>query len=100
MDDTIFIERNPINCWGIMKYETIARLWQPEYYLGGDMEISKDGEMAWSAKTYIKNVTERIGKLLETKLRSWDKPMAENHYLELDDTSFFQISDIFQNAKY
>ncbi len=35
-----------------------------EHYLGGNMEWGKDWKMSWSAKSYIKNVTERIEKLI------------------------------------
>ncbi len=33
---------------------------QPEYYLGGDMDIAKDENMVWSTKIYIKHVAEQL----------------------------------------
>ncbi len=59
------------------------------------MEKGKNGTMAQFAKTYTKNMTERIENLLETKPRSWDTTRAEIHYPELDETTaFLQCSDI------
>ncbi len=47
-----------------MKYEyNLKGLGQPKCYLGGDMEIGKDGTMAWLGKTYIENVMESHWKL-------------------------------------
>ncbi len=55
----------------VMKYEyNLKGVGQPEYYLGGDMKIGKDGKMSWSAKIKIKNDTERIEKLLEVNSQS------------------------------
>ncbi len=44
------------------------------YYLGGNMELEKDGKVSWSAKTYVKNASERIEKLFEMCLKSYDSP--------------------------
>ncbi len=45
----------------IMEYEYLLK-WVdvPQYYLGGNMEFSKDGKISWSSKTNIKNVSDRI----------------------------------------
>ncbi len=74
-----------------MEYENqLKGIRVPEYYLGGDMELDKDGKMSWLAKTYIKNVTEGIEKLLETCLRSWDSPIVEEYHPELDTSPFWK----------
>ncbi len=65
-----------------------------DYYLGSNMELNKDGEFPWSAKTYIKNVSEMIDKLFETCLRSWDSPMIEDYHPELDTSTFLEGSEV------
>ncbi len=60
----------------------------PEYYLGGDMELAKNGKMSWSAKTYIQNFTERIEKLMKKFLKTWKSPMTEDYCPKLDDAPF------------
>ncbi len=58
MDDVIFIGRNPMRY--LVKYEyNLKGVGKSEHYHG----------KTWFAKTYIKNVTDRIENLLETKLR-------------------------------
>ena len=50
--------------------------------------------MAWSAKTYIKTVSERIEGLLEVTLRQWQSPMLDSYHPELEDSPFLDGSDI------
>ncbi len=53
MHDVIFVRRNPIKYLEMMKYKYSFKVTgQPDKYLGGDMEICKNGTIAWSAKTY------------------------------------------------
>ena len=50
----------------------------PELYLGGDVNVvkTKKGERYASlARTYIKNVCEKIEKLLEVHLRNYGLPL-------------------------
>jgi len=98
VDDVIFVAKDPMKYIKIMEYEyQLKGVGVPEYYLGGDMEFSKDGKMSWSAKTYIKNISERIEKLFEICLKSWDSPMVADYRPELDTSPLLEGSEI---AKY
>ncbi len=55
----------------------------PENYIGGNMELRKNGKMSWSSKTYIKNVSGRIEKLFEKWIKCWYSPMVEDYCPEL-----------------
>jgi hypothetical protein len=65
----------------------------PEYYLGGNIdEIDWKGApdrktFAWSAKTYISNITDRnIEKLYGQKLKNYQSPMDQTYRPELDES--------------
>ena len=61
---------------------------KPEFYLGGDVEVVKDEDgifhYASSAKTYIKNVCDKIEKLYETSLRNHGSPLPDGYHPEID----------------
>ncbi len=61
------------------------------------MELGKDGKISWSAKTYIKNISERTEKLFETCLKSWDSPIIADYHPELDTNPLLEGSEV---AKY
>ncbi len=95
VDDVILVAKDPMKYIRIMEYEyQLKGVGVPEYYFGGDMELGKDGNMSWSAKAYIKNVSNRIAKLFETCLRSRDSPMVEDYHSELDTSPFLEGSEV------
>ena len=47
-----------------------------------------------SAKTYIKNVTDRIEKLLEITLKNYGSPMEAGDHPESDESDLLIASDI------
>ena len=60
---------------------------KPEFYLGGDVNVikmAKGSTHAFSARTYIKNVCDKIKKMFETTLRNYGSPLEEGYYPELD----------------
>ena len=65
---------------------------QPEYYLGGDVQVlnehwQKQGvSTGLSAQTYIKNSVEKVEKMLKTNLKSEQTPMIESDHPELDES--------------
>ncbi len=59
VDDIIFIAKEPTKYITWMEYH-LKGVDMPKYCLGGDMELGKDEKMSWSAKIYIKNISERI----------------------------------------
>jgi hypothetical protein len=67
----------------------------PEYYNGADVELN-DKTKKWSmfAKTYIKNVTERIEGLLEIKLKCYGSPMITDDHPELDESELLVGKEI------
>jgi hypothetical protein len=64
----------------------------PEYYLRGNIEdidwvtAPNQKTLAWSAKSYITNVTERIEKLYGKELQNYQSPMESMYRPELDAT--------------
>jgi hypothetical protein len=68
---------------------------RPEYYLGGDIDHlddqwEKDGiRMALSARTYIKNVTEKLEAMMGlTAFATHSTPMRDVYHPEMDETPF------------
>ena len=58
----------------------------PVYYLGGNVDIGTDSSMYWSAKTYIKNVCDRVEKLFDITLKSYGSPLEDNYHPEIDES--------------
>ena len=52
----------------------------PEYYLGGDFKIHKSSKgietFAFTARTYLSNVCERIEKLMDIVLKQYETPLT------------------------
>ena len=72
---------------------------EPEYYLGGDIETwdehwEKEGVTTpLSAKTYIKNVLEKMEHLFGGALATWETPRAQDLHPELDDSPFLNSGE-------
>lgn len=101
VDDLIIISKDPMELIGKLKNEAnyiLKGVGEPEYYLGGDVRRIKNADGSkttiLSAKTYIKNVCDKIENLLEVRLRSYDAPLEAGYHPELDDTEFLYGSDI------
>ena len=69
----------------------------PEYYNGGDVYEDKNDLLCLSAKTYIKQVCEKIEKLFETKLRCYGSPLEPGDHPEMDESEIMDTDDV---AKY
>jgi hypothetical protein len=69
----------------------------PEYYNGGDVYEDEDGKLCLSAKTYIKQVAEKIESLLESKLKCYGSPLEPGDHPEMDESDLLGEEDI---AKY
>ena len=68
-----------------------------EYYLGGDVEeVEVDGKKAWvlSAKTYLKNVCDKIERLYEVKLRNYGSPLEAGYHPETDETPLLSPNEV------
>ena len=67
----------------------------PEYYSGADIEYDKRTDSwTYGCKTYIRNVSDRIEKLLELQLKNYASPMEAGDHPELDESDFLYGSDI------
>lgn len=73
----------------------------PDYFLGAEYgrqkgDYNERGETStWSARTYLKNVIEKIERILGP-LRSYTCPMDPEYHPELDDTDMLQPEGISQ----
>ena len=101
VDDLIIVSRNPMSVIEQLKQKggyNLKGVGEPEYYLGGDILRSKanDGtrKTTISAKTYIKNICDKIEKLLHITLRNYHSPLEGGYHPELDDTEFLEGDDI------
>ncbi len=94
VDDLLIFSKEPE-----MIIETLTGLWGyelkgvgvPSYYSGADIEFDK-GCSCWTmgAKTYIKNVTDKIEKLLELPLKNFGSPLDAGDHPEMDDTDLLE----------
>jgi hypothetical protein len=67
----------------------------PEYYNGADLtQDPHTKNWSMSAKTYIKNVCEKIENLLGITLKNYGSPMVTNDHPELDETDFLDEKGI------
>ena len=66
----------------------------PEYYNGADISFNDNGYAQMSAKTYIKNVIERIEKLLECTLKNYGSPMDPGDHPELDESDLLPQQEV------
>ena len=93
VDDLLIFSKNPMDIIRTLeKRYTLKGTGVPEYYLGGNIEeiewagAPNNKTLAWSAKTYITNVTERIEKLYGKELKNYQSPMESTYKPELDAT--------------
>ena len=101
VDDLLIFSKNPGEIIeGLEKKYTLKGTGVPDYYLGGNIDVvswenSPTGKtFHLSARTYIKNICERIEKLYETELRHHASPMSQCYRPELDDTSLLAPLEI------
>jgi len=70
---------------------------KPEYYLGGDIYPSEDPnsliKTAMSAKTYLKNICDKIERVFGTTLRNYNTPLEAGYHPELDDSELLDDDD-------
>jgi len=102
IDDILIIAKNPLDILNEMKkpkgpYE-FKGVGSPEYYLGGDIKISYDGDsikdLVTSAKTYIGRICGKVEETMGWKLRRFMSPMDTNYHPEIDDSDFLIGKDI------
>ena len=95
VDDIIAFSEHPHQIIDEFKKTYMLKgIGEPKYYLGGDVVTlnehwQKQGAtMGFSAQTYIKNITEKFEKMLQTNFWTEQTPMAQGDHPELDDSNF------------
>ena len=91
VDDILVFSKNPQKILTDMsKIYTLQAIGVPEYYLGGDFKVHRQptgiSTFTFCAKTYIKNICQKIEELMGKELKKYDSPMATNDHPELEDT--------------
>ncbi len=105
VDDVLCWNKDPMKDIEELKECYILKgVGEPEYYLGGDVmtlneQWQKEGIcLAFSAKTYVKNIVPKFEKLLNMDFKlSTKTPMSSELHPELDDSPFLSADDA---AKY
>ena len=93
VDDLVSWSKDPMKVMEELKRDYILKgVGVPEYYLGGNVDIldetwkADDVTTALSAKTYIKNVTEKFEQMLGGELKTFKTPMSDLYHPEMDDS--------------
>ena len=90
-DLLVFSKRAKEILQGLSTLFPLKGVGQPEFYLGGDVGVIKDQDghfhYVTSARTYIKNVCDKIEKLFERTLRNYGSPLEDGYHPEIDNTS-------------
>ena len=97
VDDLLIFSRDPDSIIDTLKTKynyKLGGVGSPEYYNGADVSINEYGIPQMSAKTYIKNVIDRIEKLLQCTLKSFGSPMESGDHPETDESELLPPTDI------
>ena len=102
VDDILVFSKDPTGILECLKLTyPLQGVGTPEYYLGGDFKVhkkEKGGEMITiCAKTYIKNICEKIEMVMDFKLKSYETPMAQDDHPENDNSGILNHDE---HAKY
>ena len=100
VDDLIIASKSPQDIIREVEHFYILKgVGPPEFYLGADFgkikgPFNEKGETTtWSAKTYLKNVCDKIEKLIGP-LRCYAHPMDPEYRPELDESSLLNLDDV------
>jgi hypothetical protein len=96
VDDVTIFSRDPYKILNALKEKyDFKNVGNPEYYIGADLtQDPHTKNWSMSAKTYIKNVCEKIENLLGITLKNYGSPMVTNDHPELDETDFLNEKGI------
>ena len=100
VDDVLIWSKDPMAIMEELKKTYILKgVGIPEYYLGGDVETLDEHwtianvNMAFSAKTYIKNVIPKFESMFGETFKTVRTPMAEDYHPEMEDSPFLSNDD-------
>ena len=98
VDDILIFSKSPMTIVrGLEALYILKGVGEPEFYLGGNVskaEINGKIRTVLSAKTYIKNCSEKIEKLFSTTLRQYGSPMDPLYHPETDTTELLGPEDV------
>ncbi len=87
VDDLLVFSRNAAEIIDIFQaLYGVKSVGFPEYYNGGDVYEDKDGKLCISAKTYLKQVCDKIEKLMDVTLKCYGSPLDNGDHPEMDDS--------------
>ena len=97
-DDLLVFSKDPVKILrGLETLYPLKGVGKPEFYLGGDVNMTKMANgisHAFSARTYIKNVCDKIEKMFETTLKNYGSPLEGGYHPELDKSSLLVGDEI------
>jgi hypothetical protein len=90
VDDILSFSKDPMAVIKSLETSYVLKgVGEPEYYLGGDIAITPEAQVALTAKTYIIRAVEKYEKIFEQKaFRTYQTPMEEQYHPELDESEF------------
>ena len=90
--------KNPVKILrGLETLYPLKGVEKPEFYLREDVNMIKTAKgitHAFSARTYIKNVCDKIEKMFKTTLKNYGSPLEEGYHPELDKSSLLVGDEI------
>lgn len=100
VDDLIVIAKDAMAVLNEVKLKgkfDLKGVGKPEYYLGGDIYRSEDPassiKTTMSAKTYLKNICDKIERVFGTTLRNYGTPLEAGYHPELDGSELLDDDD-------
>ena len=100
VDDVLLFSKKPEGILEKLKTKygyKLKNVGPPEYYNGADM-LFNESTQCWemSARTYIKNICEKIEKLFGITLKNYGSPMETGDHPEIDETDLLAPQEISQ----
>ena len=105
VDDLIVASKEPMKAMDEFKQIggfKLKGVGEPEYYLGGDVEREKRNDKSEkyitkiSARTYIKNVCDKIERVFNLTLKNYHSPLEGGYHPELDTSELLDEVGISQ----
>jgi hypothetical protein len=94
-DDILRFSKVPMSVIkSLEKTYVLKGVGDPEYYLGGDNEITPEAKVALTAKTYILRAVEKYEQIFAVDaFRQYQTPMEEQCQLELDESDLLTAKE-------
>jgi hypothetical protein len=102
IDDILIIAKTPMEILDKLKKPVgpydFKGVGSPKYYLGGDIEITYQGDtieqLSLSSKTYVTRICDKVEQLMGWKLKGYNNPMEPNFHAETDESDFLTGEEI------